>query len=558
MNRQGKINIGCAVILCVGIVIPSFAINFFVGLILMVLAFFIIRNVVKKSKYQDVNEKSEASLIQDSAKSNKKSAKDKIVDVEMSSIEKSNKKISDEDMENIVYKICDFYISLSLNHEFKNAFQDTIKLQFNATAIDTNDFAERFKIMYLIDITNCYLKLGKSIYMTRRTGLMMLFLYAKIYNSNILSMNMLNMVMTIENRKSIVKFYIQLKDNIEKNQEIEEVFYISKVLSQFNVELQKEFLMLLHQFSSIVVNVDGRTNDKGRLWMKKIMDLSNECDEKNKIIEKNISDETDGNVVELESLIGLKSVKDEINTLSNFLKIQKHRELQGLKISNPSYHCVFTGNPGTGKTTVARILAGIYKELGIVKKGHLVETDRSGLVAEYVGQTAVKTNKIIDKALDGVLFIDEAYSLIGGGESDYGKEAIATLLKRMEDDRDRLVVILAGYSSEMKDFIDSNSGLKSRFNRYIEFPDYSANELYEIFESNLKKYEYKISQTASEFVKNYLKNAVENKDKNFGNARFVRNYFEKVIENQSNRLSKNKDLTKETLSEIIDEDVIVE
>ena len=145
-----------------------------------------------------------------------------------------------------------------------------------------------------------------------------------------------------------------------------------------------------------------------------------------------------------------------------------------------------TGNIGTGKTTVARILANIYKQLGVISKGQLVETDRSGLVAEYVGQTAIKTNKIIDTAMDGVLFIDEAYSLISQGDNDYGKEAIATLLKRMEDDRDRLIVILAGYTEEMKEFINSNPGLQSRFNRYIEFPDYSADELFQIFESNLK------------------------------------------------------------------------
>ena len=157
---------------------------------------------------------------------------------------------------------------------------------------------------------------------------------------------------------------------------------------------------------------------------------------------------------QLQELIGLNSVKDEIQTLTNFIKIQQARADKGIKNSSISYHCVFTGNPGTGKTTVARIVANIYKELNIIKKGHLVETDRSGLVAEYTGQTAVKTNKVIDSALDGVLFIDEAYSLCGD-KNDFGAEAIATLLKRMEDDRDRLVVILAGYSSEMQEFINS-------------------------------------------------------------------------------------------------------
>ena len=191
----------------------------------------------------------------------------------------------------------------------------------------------------------------------------------------------------------------------------------------------------------------------------------------------------------LDSLIGLAGVKDEIGKLQSFIKIQLLRRSQGLKTSPISYHCVFTGNPGTGKTTVARIVAEIYRELGVLKKGQLVETDRSGLVAEYVGQTAVKTNKVIDSALDGVLFIDEAYSLAPSAPADFGSEAISTLLKRMEDDRDRLVVILAGYGDEMQTFIDSNPGLQSRFNRYIHFDDYSAEELMAIFELNLKEHQ---------------------------------------------------------------------
>ena len=250
---------------------------------------------------------------------------------------------------------------------------------------------------------------------------------------------------------------------------------------------------------------------------------------------------------ELDALVGLSSVKEEIKTLSNFIKIQQKRKEQGLKSSSVSYHCVFTGNPGTGKTTVARIVAQIYKDLGILSKGHLVETDRAGLVAEYVGQTAVKTNKIIDSALDGVLFIDEAYSLIGTGQ-DYGKEAIATLLKRMEDDRDRLVVILAGYSKEMQDFINTNPGLQSRFNRYIDFPDYSAEELLQIFEKNVEKFDYKLQKEALVAMSEYFQHAVENKDANFGNARFVRNIFEKTLEKQANRLSTDPELDTEELT----------
>ena len=198
---------------------------------------------------------------------------------------------------------------------------------------------------------------------------------------------------------------------------------------------------------------------------------------------------------ELDELIGLEQVKEEVRSLANFVKIQKQREAKGLKTPKMSFHLVFTGSPGTGKTTVARIVARIYKDLGVLKKGHLVETDRSGLVANYVGQTATKTNEIVDSALNGVLFIDEAYALVptANKNNDYGQEAISTLLKRMEDDRDKLVVIVAGYTKEMNRFIDSNPGLKSRFNRYINFPDYTSGELCEIFNMYVKKNQYRVS-----------------------------------------------------------------
>ena len=266
-----------------------------------------------------------------------------------------------------------------------------------------------------------------------------------------------------------------------------------------------------------------------------------------------IADNTDYEQ-ELNNLIGLERVKTDIDSLRNLLRIQKMREQSGLPTTSVSYHCVFTGNPGTGKTTVARIVAGIYKELGVLQKGHLVEVDRSKLVAEYVGQTAVKTNKVIDDALDGVLFIDEAYTLVGG-EDDFGAEAIATLLKRMEDDRDRLVVILAGYTDEIKGFIESNPGLQSRFNRYIQFDDYSVEELVKIFKFNLRKSHYKIKRDALEVLQARIEQAVRHKDKHFGNARYCRNIFEKIIQNQANRLAKMDTIDNEQLVIITKEDI---
>lgn len=257
---------------------------------------------------------------------------------------------------------------------------------------------------------------------------------------------------------------------------------------------------------------------------------------------------------ELNQMIGLKQVKEDIESLRNLIKVQALRRQQGLPNTSMSLHMVFTGNPGTGKTSVARIVAGLYREMGLLKKGQLVEADRSKLVAEYVGQTAVKTNKIIDEAIDGVLFIDEAYTLVGG-ENDFGAEAIATLLKRMEDDRDRLVVILAGYTNEIRGFIESNPGLQSRFNRYIHFADYSDSELVEIFKSNLKKNKYKIKKDAFEELQNVISQAVAHRDRHFGNARYVRNLFEKVVQCQANRLAKLPSIDNDQLSIITLDDI---
>ena len=255
---------------------------------------------------------------------------------------------------------------------------------------------------------------------------------------------------------------------------------------------------------------------------------------------------------ELDDLIGLEDVKKEVRSLANFVKVQKQREAKGLKTAKVSYHLVFYGSPGTGKTTVARIIGRIYKDLGVLKKGHTVETDRSGLVAKFMGQTALKTDTVVQQAIHGVLFIDEAYALVpeGGGGQDYGQEAISALLKRMEDYRDSLVVIIAGYRNEMQRFIDSNPGLQSRFNRYIDFPDYTGAELTDIFKMYMKKNQYTLAPDAENYLREQLDYAVAHKDRNFGNARFARNVFEKSIQQQANRLAGKTNLSKEELTEL--------
>jgi len=251
----------------------------------------------------------------------------------------------------------------------------------------------------------------------------------------------------------------------------------------------------------------------------------------------------------------LQEIKKSVEDLTNFLKVQKIREEQGLKTTRNSLHAVFLGPPGTGKTTVARLLGRIYKHLGYLEKGHLVETDRSGLVAGYVGQTALKTDEIIKKAIGGVLFIDEAYSLASGGLNDFGNEAIEVLLKRMEDNRNNLVVVVAGYDEEMEIFIQSNPGLQSRFNRYFKFKHLEADALMSIFKLNATKVDFVLTSDAEEKLAEIIERLCENRTREFGNARTIRNLFEKIIEQQANRISKLNTLDKDTLMKIEECDV---
>lgn len=258
---------------------------------------------------------------------------------------------------------------------------------------------------------------------------------------------------------------------------------------------------------------------------------------------------------ELDGLVGLDSVKEEVRSLINLIKVRALRKKHGLPLMDMSYHMVFTGNPGTGKTTVARLIAGIYKELGILSEGNLVETDRSGLVAGYVGQTAIKVREVVEKAIGGVLFIDEAYSLASSCSNDFGDEAIETLVKLMEDHRDDLVVIVAGYTDEMQQFLKSNTGLMSRFNKFIVFEDYSDSELIEILGNMVDKAGFSIDNEALNKASEIVCSMSDSERSAFGNARGIRNMFERIVVNQANRISSLSEPDIEQLMKITVDDV---
>ena len=341
------------------------------------------------------------------------------------------------------------------------------------------------------------------------------------------------------------KFFIDLADGIGK------------------LELPPTILLfyahLVHQVAISFSHIDGSLSSKENRFIHYLLEqIDKVCADHQNTVNATEGDgpqiQLDAVLRELDELVGIDEVKEKVRQTANFARLQQTRIARGLKAIATSYHSVYTGNPGTGKTTVARLMGRIYQAHGVLKKGHLIECDRSALVAEYVGQTAVKTNEIIDRALDGILFIDEAYTLAKQNE-DFGQEAIDTLLKRMEDNRDRLIVIVAGYPEEMETFIHSNPGLHSRFNRFVEFPDYSALELCQIFSLLCRKNDLRLAPQLKERLMHHFAFLHEQRDEHFGNARLVRNCFEEVVNAQANRLAKNLDPDPELLVNLVDTDL---
>lgn len=350
------------------------------------------------------------------------------------------------------------------------------------------------------------------------------------------------------------------------------------ISSDFHITALKGFY---YRFASKVIEIDGIKSAiqeseleklKKQLFGNRIPDLSYhetgpapelvskgiKLPQKERNLETILSNKTEEDseisvetlVNQLKALVGLKTVKMDVDQLINYLKIQQLRQSKGIKTESISRHLVFYGNPGSGKTTVARLISQIYKSLGILSKGHLVETDRAGLVAGYVGQTAIKVNEIVEKALGGILFIDEAYTLSSGGDNDFGQEAIDTLLKLMEDHREDFIVIVAGYTDKMDNFLSSNPGLRSRFNKFLNFEDYTPDELTQIFEVFCQNNRYKISSGTRNKLLNLFSEIYVNRDNTFANGRLVRNIFEMTINNQANRIVSIQNMNEDVLTTI--------
>lgn len=448
----------------------------------------------------------------------------------------------------------------SLYKEFLNKPDIAEAIRNHSTESSKNEPIEQsLAVMMLADLQYVSEELGHPIntHSFDSCGFISLMLRLQIIPTRSSNWNVLVSRIYTENNEELEAVVKGLQNIHKQVDAMEDQYMLSVMLSETDREAIAKYKRIIYDYAKVLANIDGTLTSKEIQFLQKLeRELPRNVKPDTSIAppnkkSKNVSVDIDE---ELNALVGLDSVKSEVNTFRNYITIQNERKKKGLPIPPTSYHLVFSGNPGTGKTTLARIMAKILKELGILTKGHLVETSRTDLVAGYVGQTAIKTNKVIDEALDGVLFIDEAYTLAKGSENDFGQEAIDTLLKRMEDDRERLVVIVAGYTNEIKTFIASNPGLSSRFNRYINFPDYTKTELVEIFKRLVDKYHYTMNDDAEHALSALFEEVLSKKDEHFGNGRFVRNLFEKVVERQANRLAK-EDLGSVNINELIAQDI---
>lgn len=457
--------------------------------------------------------------------------------------------------------LANFIAVLKNNESFLSFFESTSE---NAAITDRDSIASKIGYIVTLDVTTCHsiLPMQRNNGDRRPNGYQSNYFPVLYFFALDMGLNSDEINAGKLHSNEVIKYSSNIIPNVTSHRKLimkkdDGSFILANILNGYDVKLAAEYITHLYNVTEIIAKSDGALTIEEKISLSKfnITDIQKIANKQPESIQSSITNSLEKNIAKLNNLTGLEGVKKELTQLVNFIKIQKARESSGLKTSPISYHLVLTGNPGTGKTTIARIIASIYKNMGIFSTGQLVEADRADLIAEYEGQTAVKVNKIVDSALNGVLFIDEAYSLLQSTNDSYGKEAIATLIKRMEDDRDKLVVIIAGYTEEMKSFIDGNPGFKSRFNRFIDFDDYTPGNLLSIYQHMCADQDYTVTDDAKAKLIDVLTIAYNNRDRSFGNARYVRNVFEKSLELQATRLSADTSLDKTELTTITSEDI---
>ncbi len=455
-------------------------------------------------------------------------------------------------------KIQNLAEDLNQNKRFSTVINTIVSKSEDAVSFK----AEHVILQDIIKVYNQVYKLNntKDEVANAKVKFLLAFLFEKLQGNDMISS------LTIERINTFVT-----SENFDKNIEIiknatlfnlgdsyKKEYFLPLILKRLDNKHFTNSGAFLYRIASLIAKADGTISEDEQKILKTINDRVMHPKQKLQGVKETEVDENEtltDVLDELNELIGLDNIKTAVSELANFLKVQKLREKEGLKAVNNSLHSVFMGPPGTGKTTVARLVSKIYKHLEYLEKGHLIETDRTGLVAGYVGQTALKVEEIVTASLDGVLFIDEAYALAKDAKKDFGNEAIEVLLKKMEDHRKELVVIVAGYPDEMKDFINSNPGLQSRFNRYFTFEHYTPNELLGIFKLFCNKNDFVLTEDAIEKLQFIFDKLYEKRDKNFGNARVARNLFEKIIEYQANRIVSITPITADILKTITEEDI---
>jgi stage V sporulation protein K len=431
----------------------------------------------------------------------------------------------------------------------------------NLIFVETNLAVDGIKAehIFLADIIKVYNHI--AIHENEKTKFSLAYYFEKLQGNNLAKGISIQRLNELTEKESFNKNIQQIKSSkiLQPIAGYDEEFLLPSILYRIDHSLFIKSGNLIYRFASILAKADDTVSEEEKKVLKQILEKTSKPKTKLRNAGTNeisADDSLDKVMEELNSLTGLEDVKKSISDLINFLKIEKIRKEKGLSTPGTSLHCVFSGPPGTGKTTVARLLGRIYKHLGYLEKGHLVETDRAGLVAGYIGQTAIKVDELVKQSIGGVLFIDEAYSLAADNDGrDFGKEAVDALVKRMEDNRNSLVVVVAGYTEPMKIFIESNPGLRSRFNRFFAFDHFLPIQLLDIFKYTCKKNDFELSEDASDKLLDMFELLYEKRDEGFGNGRVVRNIFERCIQNQANRLVSQPEISVEILQKLEEIDI---